>query len=65
MKRTINIPLGATIRVKREDGSSEKFVFRGSDAQGVIYEARLCKRHADVAGYLDFAMKEDAGWKLL
>lgn len=38
MKRTINIPLGATIREKREDGVSEIFVFRGSDAPGVIYE---------------------------
>lgn len=65
MKRSINIPLGATVRVTREDGRFEFFVFRGADNQGVIYEDVQGGRHADLGVYTEIAIKEGAAWKAL
>lgn len=65
MKKTIGIPLGGTIRVKREDGSHEVFVFRGSDSHGVIYEDTQGNRHGDIGVYVEIALKSGAGWVVL
>ena len=65
MKRTIHIPIGATIRVTRDDGSVEIYVFRGSDAQGAIYEDSAGIRHLDVGVYTEIAIKSGRGWKVL
>lgn len=35
---TISIPLGATVRVQRQDGSVDTYVFRGTDQAGLILE---------------------------
>lgn len=65
MKKTIHIPLGSTVRVKREDGSYEVFVFRGSDAQGGIYEDETGTRHGDIGVYVEIALKSVSGWTAL
>ena len=65
MKKTLSIPLGGTIRVKREDGAHEVFVFRGSDERGVIYEDAQGNRHGDIGVYLEIALKSGSGWTVL
>ncbi len=65
MKRNFNIPLGATIRVKRENGLFETYVFRGTDDQGVIYEDPQEVRHSDIGGYVEISIKTTSGWKVL
>lgn len=53
---TITIPLGATVRVKRIDGSIDTYVFRGTDANGPIYEDINGQRHSDVGVYVGIAV---------
>lgn len=65
MKKTMQIPLGATIRVTREDGRMEIYVFRGSDTQGAIYEDSSGIRHSDVGVYVEIAIKSAKDWKIL
>lgn len=64
-KKRITIPLGGTIRVEREDGSYDVFVFRGTDAQGAIYEDRDGVRHGDIGVYVEIALKSGTGWTVL
>lgn len=35
---SITIPLGATVRVRRQNGVVDTYVFRGEDAQGLVFE---------------------------
>jgi hypothetical protein len=65
MKKTIHIPIGATIRVTREGGSVEIYVFRGSDAHGAIYEDSAGIRHSDIGVYTEIAIKSGRDWKVL
>lgn len=53
---TIHIPLGATVRVKRQDGTIDTYVFRGTDASGPIYEDIKGQRHSDVGIYVGIAV---------
>jgi hypothetical protein len=59
--RRISIPLGAKVTVKRQDGTTEDFVFRGTDAQGGIYEDSSGQRHKDVGVYVDIRIN-DGPW---
>ena len=65
MKKTLHIPLGVTIRVTREDGRMEIYVFKGSDAQGVIYEDSAGNRHSDIGVYTRIAIKSEKDWRVL
>ncbi len=65
MNKSINIPLGATLRVKREDGSFETYVFQGSDEHGAIYVDSRGARHNDIGLYLEIAIKTSNGWSNL
>jgi hypothetical protein len=53
---TITIPLGATVRVRRYDGSVDTYVFRGSDAGGPIFEDPAGQVHRDVGVYTGIAV---------
>lgn len=53
---TITIPLGATVRVRRPDGSVDTYVFRGTDAGGPIYEDSAGKVHRDFGVYIGIAV---------
>lgn len=48
---TITIPLGATVRVRRVDGTVDTFIFRGTDSGGPIYEDSKGVFHRDVGMY--------------
>jgi hypothetical protein len=61
--RRISIPLGATIRVTRTDGSEQIYIFRGSDQQGAIYEDENGQRHSDIGIYRELAVKDQNGWQ--
>jgi len=65
MNKSMKIPLGATLRVKREDGSFEIYVFQGSDQHGAIYMDLHGVRHGDVGLYVEIAIKNTNGWNLL
>lgn len=45
---TVTIPLGATVKIIRQDGSSEIYKFLGSDEKGLIFHDSNDQRHADV-----------------
>jgi len=53
---TIVIPIGATVRVRRQDGTVDSYVFRGSDAGGLIFEDPAGKVHRDVGVYTGIAV---------
>jgi hypothetical protein len=53
---TITIPLNATVRVRRPDGSVDTYVFRGTDDGGLIYEDVSGQRHRDVGVYIGIAI---------
>lgn len=53
---TITIPLGATVRVRRADGSIDAYVFNGTDGQGPIYIDDKGVRHTDVGPYIGIAV---------
>lgn len=36
---TIYIPVGAAVRVRRQDGSVDSYILRGSDQAGMLLEA--------------------------
>lgn len=61
MATTITIPLGATVRVRRKDGSIDTYVFRGTDGSGPIYEDANGQRHRDVGAYIGIAIDVPAG----
>lgn len=42
------IPLGATVKIIRQDGSNESYKFLGSDAKGLIFNDSDGKRYTDV-----------------
>jgi hypothetical protein len=65
MKGYLQIPLGATVRVKRQSGSFETYVFRGSDGKGPIYEDSQGSRHTHVGVYVEIAIKTSSGWCVL
>ncbi|MEC4748582.1 hypothetical protein [Methylomicrobium sp. Wu6] len=44
----VTIPLGATVKISRQDGSSESYKFLGSDEKGLIFHDSNGQRHADV-----------------
>jgi hypothetical protein len=45
---TATIPLGATVKIIRQDGASESYKFLGSDEKGLIFHDSNNHRHADV-----------------
>lgn len=47
----IEIPLGARIEVERENGTIERFVFKGNDDQGWCFEDDAARCHADLGQY--------------
>lgn len=53
---TITIPLGATVRVRRQDGTVDTYVFRGTDAGGPIFEDPTGQMHRDVGVYIGIAV---------
>jgi hypothetical protein len=65
MKKSVTIPLGASLRVKREDGNFEIYVFQGSDENGAIYIDAQGIRHGDVGLYIEIAIKTSSGWRVL
>lgn len=63
--RKINVPLGATIRITRTDGSNATYIFHGSDPQGGIFEDDSGKRHGDIGEYSKLEIKTDHGWSTI
>ena len=45
---TVTIQLGATVKISRQDGSSETYKFLGSDENGLIFHDSNGQRHTDV-----------------
>lgn len=54
---TVSIPLGATVHVRRLDGSTESFVFRGSDGGGLIFEDSAGVVHRDLGIYIEITIR--------
>ena len=65
LKKSMNIPLGTTLRVKRADDSFQTYVFRGSDEHGAIYVDSQDVRHGDIGVYVEIAIKTSSGWEQL
>lgn len=63
--RQLSIPVGATVRVTRQDGSHDVYVFRGSDGNGLIYEDAQGGRHGDLGVFKEVAIKSGGGWQVL
>lgn len=63
--RTINVPLGSTIRARRSDGTHDVYVFRGTDPQGPIYEDSNGARHGDIGEYQELSIKTSTGWVVI
>ena len=53
---TITIPLGATVRVLRQNGSIDTYKFRGTDSKGLILEDPAGARHTDFGIYKGIAV---------
>lgn len=53
---TVTIPLGATVRVKRQNGSIDAYIFRGTDADGPIFVDAGGKVHRDLGMYVGIAI---------
>lgn len=47
-KPTVTIQVGARIWIERLDGTVETYIFRGSDAKGLIFEDDAGNVHRDV-----------------
>jgi hypothetical protein len=45
---SIQLPLGARVRVRRSDGTAERYWFRGSNGQNLIFEDTQGRSHFDV-----------------
>ncbi|RTL26892.1 MAG: hypothetical protein EKK47_20420 [Burkholderiales bacterium] len=53
---TITIPVGATVRVRRQNGTVDTYLFRGTDAGGLLFEDPAGKVHRDVGVYTGIAV---------
>ena len=65
MKKQMQIPIGATIRVKREDGQFDIFIFRGTHSGRASYEDEKGAQHPDVGVYTEIALRSANGWTIL
>lgn len=53
---TITIPLGATVRVRSQDGTENTYIFRGTDTVGPIFEDPSGNVHRDMGVYVSITI---------
>lgn len=63
--RRINMPIGSTIRVSRNDGSQAIYIFKGTDRNGAFYLDEEDQRHSEIGVYVQLEIKTETGWALV
>lgn len=64
--KTLNdIPLGATVRTTRRDGTIQEGMFIGFDGAGLTFEASNRERWSDIGPWIELAVHTESGWVVL